>query len=762
MKTILTSLLIMYCCALEAQQSNSKVKGATPITSSAASPIGILSSNPNATTRAIVVGISNYQNEQIPDLRFADRDAEVFAEFLQSQAGGELDNNKLVLLTNEQATSGKLAAAFDWLLTESKQGDNAIIYFSGHGDVEGKIFSQPGFLLCWDSPPQSYMAGGTFSLYFLQEIIKTLSIERQVKTILITDACRSGKLSGSNIGGSNLTNQHLSQQFANEIKILSCQPDEYSIEGEQWGGGRGAFSYHLVNGLYGMADANEDMLVNLLEIGRYLEDNVTKEVAPLNQLPTTVGNRTEVLTNVVLELLAQVRKSNEHLPSIQPTNQKGLEVFIASIDSGLQETYRLFEKALKNKNFLPVISSGSAVSCADSYYRILASAPELNKWNASIQRNYVAALQDDAQQVINKILSEDILEISKAYIEKIEEYKNFPRLLERAAELIGPSHYMYNSIKARQFLFEGYLYFLQYWYSDLPETGRTVLEKLNKSLQYEPNNPLTYFYLSECFATKIGNPDSTYYYALKAMEYSDTWILPSTFASYRLTRYFKQFDKAKALLDMAMAIDSNHYYYWNAKGAWYFYQNNFPEASDAYHKAAELDSQNYLPYYNLGTTKHKEGKLNEAKEAYLESIRLKPVQYSAYFNLGHLYESQKRFIESEKMYLIAIENQPQRPQVRQRLADLYLEEGKFPEAEEQLLKIIEINPAEPNFVVWYNLACFATIHNEPNQATVFLEKAIQKGATYSDIKDDEDLKPLFQFASFKEMLNKYFPDEIKK
>ncbi|MBK9017573.1 MAG: hypothetical protein IPM82_27970, partial [Saprospiraceae bacterium] len=26
---------------------------------------------------------------------------------------------------------------------------------------------------------------------------------------------------------------------ANEVKILSCQPSRFSLEGEQWGGGRG-------------------------------------------------------------------------------------------------------------------------------------------------------------------------------------------------------------------------------------------------------------------------------------------------------------------------------------------------------------------------------------------------------------------------------------------------------------------------------------------------------------------------------------------
>src|SRR5690606_2384695 len=102
----------------------------------------------------------------------------------------------------------------------------------------------------------------------------TISVQNKAKVIMVADACRSGKLSGSSVGGAQITGSNLAKQYANEIKILSCQPDEYSLEGEQWGGGRGAFSYHLLDGLYGMADGNGDQKVNLLEISRYLEDHV--------------------------------------------------------------------------------------------------------------------------------------------------------------------------------------------------------------------------------------------------------------------------------------------------------------------------------------------------------------------------------------------------------------------------------------------------------------------------------------------------------
>ncbi len=291
-------------------------------------------------TRAVVIGISDYQDPQIPDLRFADNDAEAFANFLRSPAGGSLDGDHLKVLIDSQATFAQFDAALNWLMDESKPGDQAIIYFSGHGDVETKTRSQHGFLLCWDSPPQSYISGA-YPIFFLKDVVTTLSTENKARVLIITDACRSGKLAGNSIGGAQLTSQNLAQQFANEIKILSCQPNEYSLEGEQWGGGRGAFSFHLVDGLYGLADGNSDGSVNLMEIGRHLEDHVTQEVSPQSQVPMTVGNRTEKLAAVFPDILAQVKKNKTgQLPLFSAIDSKGIEdEVLATVDSTIRALY---------------------------------------------------------------------------------------------------------------------------------------------------------------------------------------------------------------------------------------------------------------------------------------------------------------------------------------------------------------------------------------------------------------------------------------
>ena len=123
MKTLTICFFFLFSLSLLAQE-----KGV--------SPISTVGTDGTGTTFAVVVGISDYQDEGIPDLRFADKDAEAFAAFLQSTAGGNLDEDHLKVLINEKATQAQFAAALDWLWEVAGENDKAIIYFSGHGDVE--------------------------------------------------------------------------------------------------------------------------------------------------------------------------------------------------------------------------------------------------------------------------------------------------------------------------------------------------------------------------------------------------------------------------------------------------------------------------------------------------------------------------------------------------------------------------------------------------------------------------------------------------
>ena len=105
---------------------------------------------------AIVIGISDYKDDQIKDLQYADRDAKVFAEYLQSENGGSVPADHIKLLLGKDATIAAVYNALQWVKDNVAENDQFYFYFAGHGDVESSIYSL-GFLLVYDTPFQNYL-----------------------------------------------------------------------------------------------------------------------------------------------------------------------------------------------------------------------------------------------------------------------------------------------------------------------------------------------------------------------------------------------------------------------------------------------------------------------------------------------------------------------------------------------------------------------------------------------------------------------------
>lgn len=690
----------------------------------------------STSTYALVIGISDYQNEAIPDLRFADKDALAFADFLKSQAGGALDEDHLKVLVDEEATSGKVGAAFYWLIDECKEGDQVIVYFSGHGDVERKISRQPGFLLCWDAPPKVYMSGGVIDLRMFQDVISSLSIDTKAKVTIITDACRSGKLSGNNIGGAQITGANLAKQFGNEIKILSCQPDEYSVEGEQWGGGRGVFSYHLLEGLYGMADSNEDLKVNLKEIGRYLEDRVTEEASPVNQNPMIIGNKMEKITFVNPEILAKLKEGKKgQVQLFNSTASRGIEDdVLAQADSNIVELYFAFKAALKDKQFL-----FPEDKCADFYYEKLSKEPQLERLHASMRRNYAAELQDDAQQVMNRWLSYDSQpELTLSKQQQIEKYQSYPSYLKRAAELLGEDHYMYPALKARGLFFEASM--MHIWsFSPNKPLGEIILSKYREALQWQADAPHVYFRMMAVYHSQMQEPDSAEYCAQFATELVPNWFLPYSYLGW-LSRGTEP-KKARYFLELADQIDTVairssiiHQLHW---ANFYSTTGNNKEAEVKYLKAIQLNSRNsnvnHLLHTNsriygqLGTTVLHLGRPKEAEQHYKKAIQIESTNVFPYIDLGWMYCDQNRFDEAEQSFKKAIQIDLTEIISYNGLGWVYMNQNRFVEAEQTFKKAIQVDST--NAYTYNNLGAMYRSLKRFDEAEQYLKKAIQLNAT---------------------------------
>jgi len=733
MRTALLCLLLQalpFCLLAQTQKpasvETSAAKSATPI------PTQNSKLNTQNSTRAVVVGISDYQDAAIPDLRFADRDAEAFANFLRSPAGGALDGDHLKVLTNRNATAAQFSIALDWLVEMTQEGDNAIIYFSGHGDVEAKRVSQPGYLLGWDAPSRVYMAGGAVNVRDLQDIISTLSTQNKARVVVITDACRSGKLSGSDINGAQLTGQNLARQFANEIKILSCQPNEYSIEGEQWGGGRGAFSFNLVDALYGLADGNNDLFVTLQEVGRYLEDHVTAEVAPVSQVPMVLGNRTERLAAVDAQLLADLRSGRtSQMIMISPVEMRGMEEeVLAGVDTTVRELYRLFKKALEEKVFLE-----PATACADAYYERLMAEPRLARLHSTMRRNYAAALQDEAQQTLNEWLKtrqEVSLEavVTERLPQKVfkEKVKTYPRCLDRAAELLGSKHYMYAALKARRYFFEGYLLANSNKNPD-QELGGRALALFRQSLEWQPEQPQVYLMMSQVFGNKFLQSDSLERYARRAIEIHPNWISPYIDAAINLSIDYRQFDRAKPFLEEAYLVDPNSADLMHAWAIFNNCQNRFAEAEPFYFKAIALDSTYAIFRNDLGALYLDTDRYAEAEQQLKKAVALDSTNAAFWGNLGYLYSMTGRYDEAESVLKKAIALDSTNTVLWINLGTLYLDTGLYDKAEQIYIKAIVLDSVDSGN--WASLGYLYLVTDRYAEAEPVLKNALSMDSTNS-------------------------------
>lgn len=711
--------------------------------------VGQLTSlNMQGTTRAVIVGISEYQDKSIGDLRFAHRDAEAFAAYLQSEVGGGLGEEQFRLLTNENATLGQISAALEWLQETSQSGDQAVIYFSGHGDAV-KVGSREGYILCHDAVVRRYTMSGALPLNTLQNVISTLSIDKEAQVLFLADACRSGGLENRmGVGGFG---QDLARQYSHELKLLSCQPHELSHEGEQWGGGRGVFSYYLIEGLMGFADEDGDEVITLMELEQYVKRKVSLDMRPVSQVPIARGEQTKGVAFVNSKLLAELKQQkNRELPLFKSAAPRA-NVFdnIFSQSDSSKQHYLFFIQAIERKDFL-----FPEEDCAEKWFGLLMGNPDISAIHTELRRTYAAALQDDAQQVLNKYLKMDHNTLSTLGHQTQIKYINYPHYLKRASELIEGHDFRYKKFKSREALFQGIVDYYALGSLKAKNDLEPVLNNWHSSLELESDNPAASFFLMDLHARKRMDYDSTLYYFNKAVSLDSLWGLPYAHLGYYLSTKFKKYELAENILKQGIQIDSSDTYMLKTLATSLFYRNNIEESLYYIKRSIEIDSTDYLAWANLGAINHKKGDLDAALQAYHKSIDINPDQYQGHNMIGLLYYAMKFYDKAEYHYHQAHLKEPRDIPLLGRLSLLYLDWKKF-EALEKMCHSIE-SLDEENFRHWYYRACMHAETGNLSKSKECLEKALMSNPEVSTIIRCKELASLVSNnKEFSDLISKY-------
>lgn len=577
------------------------------------------------TTRAVVVGISQYENEGNEDLRFAHRDAEVFYDYLRSKAGGKLPERNIKLLTNDNATVASISLAINWLKENTSKGDTAIFYFSGHGKVESNPIAEHGFLLATNSPPNN-LKNNSIRIEDLDEDAKLLSAVKEAKVIFILDACRSGTI--ANVGPV-LNTEFRGKQKENEVRLLSCKADQKSLENELWGQGRGLFSYYLVNGLMGLADTQNDGVVTLEELKDYMSSNIKKALVEGNfdqrQTPVFVGeDETFELARVdepaLMALQEKIKQAQEGGVAIamvtspvsgfrgnsaeddeQIKKDKAISAYLKAINlddlansekfnTALESKEGLLDYILSQNNASFTVDSPELKAGEDAFQALAQRAPKDKAARTYLSNKIAIELHNRVQAVINLYLAGDFEEIAnRQFTDRTGEYAKYPKLIKAIMQLIEPDQTLFRQLEVN------YLYF----------TG--VIARLNQregNLSTDPNDdPLT-------------------------------------------------------IQKQALALDDKAPYIHNELGLIYLLSNDLENAEKHFKKAQELAPGWALPPANLSIVYSQQKKSGLASSNALRAMELQPDYYASYTTLGSLALEEKNYLKSETMFTKAMKLNP--------------------------------------------------------------------------------------------------------
>jgi len=608
-------------------------------------------------TYAVVIGISKYQNIGISELRFANRDAAMFAEYLQSKAGGAVPQDQIRLLIDSTATNAAVYEALSWLKEIAQPNDLVYFYFSGHGDMESETARRLGFLLAFNTPRTNYI-NNAIRIEDLNYYANTLSAKSKAKVILITDACHSGTLVTSDYRLKFLVGNELRAAKENEIRITSCGPNELSVENEAWGGGRGVFSYYLINAMLGFADADKNGMVTIKEARNYMDSSLAKDVTlqqiKHKQTPALVGNDHFLLATVNQQQFAKMQQQVAGpLPALivgastEMTAQQSLNYFFelyTTNDPDIFLDYDRFKSVVPDSITWAVLKEAKrffdlqllAVDTASKeYYKQVKQQVEAKHQNINLletqlknskrlQKQFnnrlMVYIDDHVQDVINDYLSgaEAELEKRRYYNVMNNGYDVYPKMLGLALKLIDTENPLYKNLQVKRYYMQGVTCRLK---MPLFENSTWLLDSSFKMQQkaYELEQYAAYINneMGILHHDKLKYKQAEDFY-LTATKISPMWALPwaNLIGLYTST---KQFDKAKEAYKVAMELQPDFQNSYVSAGVMYEEMNQWLTAEELFRKSIKLNSRHYLPFERLAYTYMKTTNYAQADSFFFEA-----------------------------------------------------------------------------------------------------------------------------------------------
>ncbi len=242
---------------------------------------------------ALIIGNDQYEDLKLSRLKTPTEDVGGLAKILRDKEIGDFDD--IVLVVNK--TESETRRAISRFLKDKKPDDLVLIYFSGHGVLDG----QNNLFLALKDTQTDILSGSAIPSSFISYEMGQCRSKRQV---LILDCCHSGAFShGIKAGEQKAITEATFQLESKEngygrFVLTASDATQFALEGDQVIGQTefSLFTHYLLEGLKtGEADKNVDGWISLDEWYYYASSHVVSGIPTMKPQIWSYGQQGELI-----------------------------------------------------------------------------------------------------------------------------------------------------------------------------------------------------------------------------------------------------------------------------------------------------------------------------------------------------------------------------------------------------------------------------------------------------------------------------------
>ncbi len=236
----------------------------------------------------VTIGINDYKNPKYK-LNYAVADADGVNENVKKFSNGLFHEVVPYVIRNDQAIKNNIHTALNEIKEKALEQDVLVFYYAGHGVMATDNAAEEFYIVPHDVTQlygSSQLSEKAIPASYLKEFAQTVNAQKQ---FFILDACQSsGAIEGFAHRG--VAEEKAIAQLARSTGsfwLASTGTDQYASEFDKLG--HGLFTWLLMDGIQGKADADNDQKLTVRELVTYIENKVpllSEELKGTSQYPS--------------------------------------------------------------------------------------------------------------------------------------------------------------------------------------------------------------------------------------------------------------------------------------------------------------------------------------------------------------------------------------------------------------------------------------------------------------------------------------------